>query len=111
MQATGLGTYPDVTVVRGALELDPEDPKQQTVLNPRFIVEVLSPSTEDYDRGEKLVSYQQIPSLECVAPHCTPRERVAPPHPRPRPSAQKPRHLASVRMESWHLPGMLGLSR
>jgi Uma2 family endonuclease len=63
VQATGLGTYPDVTVICGPVDLDPEDPKKQTVLNPRLIVEVLSPSTEDYDRGEKLGHYKQIPSL------------------------------------------------
>lgn len=61
--ATGLGTYPDVTVVCGSLELDPEDKKGHTVTNPRVIVEVLSPSTEDYDRGEKLAHYKQIASL------------------------------------------------
>jgi Uma2 family endonuclease len=57
-QATGLGTYPDVTVVCGHLELDPEDPKKHTVTNPQVLVEVLSPSTEDYDRGEKLGTLQ-----------------------------------------------------
>ena len=64
--ATGLGTYPDVSVVCGKLELDPQDPKQQTVVNPRVLVEVLSPSTEQYDRGDKLYHYQQIRSLEEV---------------------------------------------
>ena len=34
------------------------------LLNPRVLVEVLSPSTEDYDRGDKLAHYQQIPSLQ-----------------------------------------------
>jgi Uma2 family endonuclease len=63
--ATGLATYPDVTVVCGALETDPESPS--TITNPTVIVEVLSPSTEDYDRGEKLEHYRQIESLqECV---------------------------------------------
>jgi Uma2 family endonuclease len=66
VKATGLGTYPDVTVVCGRLELDPDDPKQHTVVNPRVIVEVLSPSTEEYDRGEKLDHYRQVPSLELV---------------------------------------------
>ncbi len=61
---TGLGTYPDVTVVCGKLELDPEDPKGHTVSNPRVVVEVLSPSTEAYDRGEKLRHYLRIASLE-----------------------------------------------
>jgi len=65
--ATGLGTYPDVTVVCGGPEFDAEDRKQQTVTNPRVIVEVLSPSTAIYDRGEKLTHYQQIPSLEEIA--------------------------------------------
>ncbi len=64
--ATGLGSYADVTVVCGKLELDPEDPKGHTVLNPQVLVEVLSPSTEDYDRGEKLGHYKQIPSLQEV---------------------------------------------
>jgi len=62
--ATGLGTYPDVSVVCGRLELDPEDAKRHTVINPRVLVEVLSPSTEDYDRGDKLRQYQQIPALD-----------------------------------------------
>jgi Uma2 family endonuclease len=64
--ATGLGTYADVTVIRGAIELDPADAKGHTAVNPRVLVEVLSPSTEDYDRGDKLGNYKQIPSLEEV---------------------------------------------
>ena len=63
-KATGLGTYPDVTVVCGRLERDPDDRTGHTAINPRVIVEVLSPSTEEYDRGEKLSHYQTIPSLE-----------------------------------------------
>jgi Uma2 family endonuclease len=62
-QATGLGTYADVTVICGGIELDPADPKAHTALNPTVLVEVLSPSTEDYDRGDKLGQYKQIPSL------------------------------------------------
>ncbi len=62
--ATGLGTYPDVSVICGRVELDPEDAKRHTVINPRLLVEVLSPSTEVYDRGEKLRHYQQIASVE-----------------------------------------------
>lgn len=65
VRPTGLATYPDVTVVCGALETDPEN--ASTVTNPTVIVEVLSPSTESYDRGEKLEHYRQIESLrECV---------------------------------------------
>jgi len=65
-KATGLGSYADASVVCGAIELDPEDPKQHTALNPTVLVEVLSPSTEDYDRGEKLGHYKQISSLREV---------------------------------------------
>jgi Uma2 family endonuclease len=64
--ATGLGTYPDVTVVCGGPEFDREDRKQQTVINPSVIVEVLSPSTANYDCGEKLTHDQLIASLEEV---------------------------------------------
>jgi Uma2 family endonuclease len=64
--ATGLATYPDVTVICGKLELDPEDPKKLSAVNPVVIVEILSPSTAAYDRGEKLEHYQRIPSLREV---------------------------------------------
>ncbi len=63
VKETGLGTYPDVTVVCGKLELDPDDPEHHTVVNPRVVVEVLSPSTEAYDRGEKLSHYKRVASL------------------------------------------------
>jgi Uma2 family endonuclease len=59
--ATGLATYPDSTVVYGPLERDPAD--ANTILNPKLIVEVLSPRTEEYDRGEKFENYQQISAL------------------------------------------------
>jgi len=62
--ATGLATYPDVTVVCGELERDPESPA--TVVNPRVVVEVLSDGTEAYDRGQKLDHYRRIPSLAAV---------------------------------------------
>lgn len=59
--ATGLATYPDAAVICGRWERDPQNPK--TVLNPSVIVEVLSPTTEAYDRQEKFEHYKQIPSL------------------------------------------------
>lgn len=59
--ATGLGTYPDASVICGAFEGDPEDPN--TATNPVVIVEVLSDGTEAYDRGEKFEHYRRIPSL------------------------------------------------
>lgn len=60
--ATGLATYPDLTVACQPWERDPED--RNTVVNPRLLIEVLSPATAAYDRGEKLSQYQQIPSVE-----------------------------------------------
>lgn len=61
VQATGLAAYPDVTVVCGPKQSDPQS--RTTIINPSVIVEVLSDSTEDYDRGEKVEHYRQIPSL------------------------------------------------
>ena len=61
VSATGLFTYPDVVVVCG----EPEflDDRRDTLLNPTLIVEVLSPSTEAYDRGRKFEHYRSIDSL------------------------------------------------
>ena len=56
-------SYADVGVVSGKLELDPRDVCGETLLNPALIVEVLSPSSEARDRGDKLQSYIQIESL------------------------------------------------
>ena len=58
---TGLYTYPDVTVVCGEAQF--EDTRQDTLLNPTLIVEVLSESTEAYDRGGKFVHYRKLPTL------------------------------------------------
>lgn len=63
---TGLATYPDVSVICNRVELDPEDRRGQTATNPTLLVEVLSPSTEAYDRGEKLAHYKRIASLQEV---------------------------------------------
>jgi Uma2 family endonuclease len=62
--ATGMAAHPDVTVVCGGLELDPEN--EHTVSNPKVVVEVLSPSTEKFDRGTKSQHYRQIPSLGAI---------------------------------------------
>jgi Uma2 family endonuclease len=61
MPATGLYTYPDVVVVCG----EPKflDSKFDTLLNPVVLIEVLSPTTADYDRGKKFWHYQSIESL------------------------------------------------
>lgn len=62
VQETGLTTYPDASVVCGELQYDPTDP-HKTVVNPVVLVEVLSDSTEEYDRGTKFEHYQRIQSL------------------------------------------------
>jgi Uma2 family endonuclease len=62
--ATCLATYPDVTVICGPSERHPESPTHVT--NPTAIVEVLSRSTAEYDRGEKLYHYQRIASLMAI---------------------------------------------
>lgn len=61
VEATGLNTYPDVTVVCGELKRTEERPQAAT--NPALLVEVLSDSTREYDRGEKWRHYQTIGSL------------------------------------------------
>ncbi len=61
---TGFAGYPDVTVICEELNRDPED--ANTVTNPGVVVEVLSPSTKDYDRGDKLRHYQTIASVKHV---------------------------------------------
>ena len=54
-------SYPDVVVVCGEPQF--RDGREDTLLNPTVIVEVLSPSTESRDRGEKFLRYRQIASL------------------------------------------------
>ncbi len=61
VELTGDYFYPDLVGVCGPPAFDP--PNQLTLLNPTLIIEVLSPSTEGYDRGQKFLHYQQIPSL------------------------------------------------
>lgn len=58
---TGMYTYPDVVVVCGEPRF--EDHHVDTLLNPTIIVEVLSPSTERYDRGGKFAHYRRLESL------------------------------------------------
>jgi Uma2 family endonuclease len=62
IEATGLYTYPDVIVICDDPQF--EDEVRDTLLNPRALVEVLSDSTEKYDRGTKSRHYRQIPSLQ-----------------------------------------------
>ena len=60
--AEGFSTYPDVSVARGEPQVNPAD--KNSILNPSVIFEVLSPSTEAYDRGEKWARYRRLDSLE-----------------------------------------------
>lgn len=58
---SGLTTYPDATVICGPAVRDLED--KYAVINPTLIVEVLSRSTEEYDRGDKFEHYKTLTSL------------------------------------------------
>ncbi len=79
VEATGLSTYPDVTVVCGPRQTASDDP--HAVVNPSVLVEVLSPSTRKYDQTEKFEHLQQLPSLQAYvlvdveASHVEVRER------------------------------------
>ena len=62
VSASRLNTYPDIVIICGEPQLT--DDHLDTLLNPTILIEVLSPSTEAYDRGAKWVHYQQIESLQ-----------------------------------------------
>ena len=62
IEATGLFTYPDLSVICGSLQF--ADSTEDTAVNPTVLVEVLSDSTEAYDRGRKFEHYRQIPTLQ-----------------------------------------------
>lgn len=58
---TGLFTYPDLSVVCGKPRF--EDKELDTLLNPTVLIEILSKSTEAYDRGEKFAQYRTLDTL------------------------------------------------
>src|ERR1035441_283355 len=60
---TGLYTYTDIVVICGKPEMFEKDKEKGTVTNPKVIVEILSPTTQTYDRGDKFVHYRSIPSF------------------------------------------------
>src|SRR4051794_10114154 len=62
VSARGMYTYPDLVVVCGEAQF--EDAQVDTLLNPTVIIEILSPSTEAYDRGAKFGYYRALPSLQ-----------------------------------------------
>jgi Uma2 family endonuclease len=57
-------SYPDLGIVCGQPQFDPKDKRRTTIMNPRVVIEVLSPSTESADRGEKFQRYLKLSSLE-----------------------------------------------
>jgi Uma2 family endonuclease len=61
VEATGLWTYPDLSIICGGIRF--ASGTEDTAVNPSVIVEVLSDSTEAYDRGKKFEQYRQIASL------------------------------------------------
>lgn len=62
VEAPGLATFPDGSVICGPLEQHPPSP-EATALNPAVLLEVTSDSSEEYDTGEKLEMYRTIPTL------------------------------------------------
>lgn len=56
--------YPDASIVCGPPQFDPRDLSSQSLTNPRAVIEVLSPTTERYDRNDKFLHYGSVPSLE-----------------------------------------------
>jgi Uma2 family endonuclease len=81
--ATGLRCYPDVGVYCGPLVFDPADTSGETAVNPSVLFEVLSKSTEAYDRGLKAENYRRVETLQAYvlvsqdAPHVEIYERQA----------------------------------
>ncbi len=62
IKGTSFYTYPDLSAVCGNAEF--EDDVLDTLLNPSVIIEVLSPSTENYNRGKKFQQYRKLDSLQ-----------------------------------------------
>ena len=64
LEETGMYCYPDLSVVCGAAQFVPTRP--ETLLNPRLVIEVLSESSEDYDRGAKAAHYRHRATIETL---------------------------------------------
>ena len=82
MKSNGLRCYPDAAVYCEPIEDDPEDAEGEAATNPSVIFEVLSKSTEGYDRGLKAESFRSIESLKAYVlisqdrPHVELQERL-----------------------------------
>jgi Uma2 family endonuclease len=57
-----LFTYPDISIICGDIVPSPDD--EDTATQPSVLIEILSPSTRDYDRGGKFKLYRDIPTLK-----------------------------------------------
>lgn len=62
IEAADVQTYPDLSVVCGESQFTEDNPP--ALLNPIVLVEILSPSTERYDRGKKFQTYRKLPTLQ-----------------------------------------------
>ncbi|HRH48090.1 MAG TPA: Uma2 family endonuclease [Panacibacter sp.] len=62
IESNTLFTYPDISIICGDVVTRNND--DYNVLNPTVIIEILSPSTKNYDRGEKFKLYRDIPTLK-----------------------------------------------
>jgi len=62
IESNGLYTYPDVSALCGEIKF--AEGRNDTIINPALIIEVLSDSTKDYDRGQKFELYRALPSLK-----------------------------------------------
>ncbi len=74
IRAADRATYPDLNVVCGAVERDPDD--ELSVVNPTVIVEVLSESSAESDRGDKFAAYRRLKSLREYVPVSQVERRV-----------------------------------
>lgn len=75
VSSSGLYTYPHVSIVCGEPQF--EDDRRDTLLNPTVIIEVLSPSTESYDRGKKFQSYRTLESFASPTINgCSPKRMI-----------------------------------
>jgi Uma2 family endonuclease len=55
-------TYPDIMIVKGELQL--QEGRKDTLTNPSIVIEVLSKSTQNYDKGDKFTAYRSIPTFQ-----------------------------------------------
>jgi Uma2 family endonuclease len=55
-------TYPDIMIIQGDLQL--QEGRKDTLINPLVIIEVLSKSTQNYDKGDKFTAYRSIPTFQ-----------------------------------------------